>query len=154
MPDVAMGIGLIEHSPLAIEHGVMDGVAVNGMRCGSAQELVLKGSLAEVEDHKDTAEMRLPGVVFIPVALLETLDVSIGQIINALDLTGAQGGQADRVLFFGLADDLIEIGQVVALSVGLPVVLEAHQFCLVPARPGDEFEWPRTNGMVGGFVKV
>src|SRR5262250_1543747 len=125
MPDIAMGIGLIEHGALAIEHRVMDGVAVDGVRRGSTQALVLKWPLAEVEDHKDAAEMRLPGVIFLPEALLEALDVSIGHIINQMNLAGTQGGQADRVVLLGFADDLIEIGQVVALSVGLPVVLEA-----------------------------
>ena len=98
--------------------------------------------------------MRLPGVVFLPVTLFEALRIGVGHSIDQVHLAGAQGGQAHRVFLLGFANDLIEIGQVVALSVGLPVVLEAHKFRLVPARPGDDFEWPRTNGMVGGFVKV
>src|SRR2546427_4473276 len=105
-----MGIGLIEHGALAVEHRVMDGVAVDGVRRGSAQALVLKWPLAEVEDHKDAAEMRLPGVVFISKALLEALHVSVGHVIDEMHLAGAQGGQADRVLYFGLADDFSEVG--------------------------------------------
>ena len=52
-----MGIGLIEHGTLAIEHRVVDGVAVNGVRRGSTQALILKGPLAEVADQKEAAGM-------------------------------------------------------------------------------------------------
>src|SRR5215510_8221448 len=118
MPDVAMWIGLIEHSTLAVEHRVMDGVAVEGVRRGSTQALVLKWPLAEVEDHKDAAEMRLPGIIFLPKALLEALHVRVGHVIDQMHLASAQGSQADRVLLFRFTNDLIEVGQVVALRVG------------------------------------
>src|SRR5262245_65676941 len=112
MPDVAMWIGLIEHGTLAVEHRVMDGVAVEGVRRGSTQALVLKWPLAEVEDHKDAAEMRLPGIIFIPKALLEAVHVRVGHVIDQMHLASAQGGQADRVLLLGLADALVEIVEV------------------------------------------
>jgi hypothetical protein len=43
-----------------------------------------------------------------------------------MHLAGAQSGQTDRVLALGLADNLVKIGQVVAVGVGLPVVLETY----------------------------
>src|SRR5215831_17833891 len=100
-----MGIGLIEHGALAVEHRVVDGIAVEGVRRGSTQALVLKWPLAEVEDHKDAAEMRLPGIIFLPKALLEALHVRVGHVIDQMYLAGAQGSQADRVLLLGFADD-------------------------------------------------
>src|SRR5262249_34345862 len=48
VPGVARRIGLIEHGALAVEHRVVDSIAVDGVRRGSAQALVLEWSLAEV----------------------------------------------------------------------------------------------------------
>ena len=56
------------------------------------------------------------------MALLKALDVGEGEGIDEVDLAGAQGGQTHRVLPFGFADDLVEIGQVIALGICLPVV--------------------------------
>ena len=53
-----------------------------------------------------------------------------------------------RVLALEFADDLVQVGQAIALGIGLPVVLKAHQPGLVPARPGDELERARADGVV------
>ena len=42
---------------------------------------------------------------------LKALDVGEGEGIDEVDLAGAQGGQTHRVLPFGFADDLVEIGR-------------------------------------------
>jgi hypothetical protein len=81
------------------------------------------------------------------------LDVGIGDGINELYLAGAQRRQAHRVLTLGLANELVEVGQVVALGIGLPVVFEAYQPGLVEVRPGDELERPCANGMFGSGVE-
>src|SRR5262249_35580966 len=153
VPGIATRVGLIEHVALAVKHRVVDGLAVDGVRRGGAQALVLKRPLAKVEDHEDTAEMPRPGGVFIGVALLEALHVGVGDVINQMHLASAQGGQAHRVLLLGFADDLVEIGEVMAFGISLPVVFKAHQFRLVPACPGYKLEGPCANGMFRGGVK-
>src|SRR5262249_50774265 len=55
MPGIARRVRLVEHRTPTVEGRVMNGVAVDGMRCRSAQALVLEGALAEVEHHEDTA---------------------------------------------------------------------------------------------------
>src|SRR5262249_26325196 len=150
VPEITTRIGLVEHVALAVKHRGVDGLAVDGVRRRGAQALVLKWSPAEVEDHEETAEMPLPDVVFVAVALLETLHVGVGHAIDQMHLSGAQGRQAHRVLLLGFADDLVKVGQVVALGVGFPVVFEAYQPGLVPARPGHKLERPRANGMFRG----
>src|SRR5215475_15434627 len=40
-----------------------------------------------------------------------------------------------------------------ALGIGLPVVLKAHQPGFSPARPGDELEWTRADRMFGGRLE-
>src|SRR5262249_7155384 len=88
MPGVTAWIGLVEHVPLAVKHRGVDGLAVDGVRRRGAQALVLKWSPAEVEDHEETAEMPLPEVVFVAVALLETLHVGVGHVIDQMHLPG------------------------------------------------------------------
>src|SRR5438105_4751965 len=118
----------------------MDGVAIDGVRCGSAQALVLKWPLVEIEHHEDPSEVKVPGVVLVSVALLKTLDISVSHVIHEIDLSSAQGSQAHRVLFFGLANNLIKVGQLMAFGIGFPVILETHHPGLTPACPGDKFE--------------
>src|SRR5262245_6086620 len=131
----------------------MNGVAVDGVCRRRTQVPVPEGTLTEVEHHKDAAEMQVPGGELITVTLLEAFDIDVGDVIDQVDLPGTQGRQAYRVLSLGLADDLIEIWQGMACGVGLPVVLEAHQPGLLPARPGDKLEWARANRMVCRSVK-
>jgi hypothetical protein len=88
------------------------------------------------------------------VALLKALDIGEGQGIDEIDLTSAQGRQAHRVLALGFADDLVEIGQMIALGIRLPVVLEAHHTGLIEALPRDELERPGADGMLRGPGKV
>jgi hypothetical protein len=44
-----MWIGLVEHVALAVKHRVVDRLAINGVRRGNAQALVLKEPTAEVK---------------------------------------------------------------------------------------------------------
>src|SRR5215510_10242261 len=97
--------------------------------------------------------MQVPGIELGAVTLLEALYIDRSDVIYQIDLPGTQGCQAHRVLFFGLADDLVEVGQVVAFGVGLPIVLETHQPGLTPACPGDKLKWPRANGPFRGSVE-
>src|SRR5215510_10993307 len=97
--------------------------------------------------------MQVPGIEFGAVTLLEALYINRGDVIYQIDLPGTQGCQAHRVLLFGLADDFVEVGQAVAVGVGLPVVLETHQSGLTPAGPGDKLKWPRANGPFRGGVE-
>ena len=90
---------------------------------------------------------------FVAVLLLKRSTSAWAMVIDELDLAGAQRRQAHRVLALGFADDLVQVGQAMALGIGLPVVLKAHQPGLVPARPGDELEGTRANGMFGGRVE-
>src|SRR5215471_17833287 len=131
----------------------MNRLAVDGVRCRSAQALVLKRTLTEVENHKDAAKMQVPGSELLAVTLLKAFDIDVGDVIYQVDLPGAESRQADRVLFLGFADDRVEIRQVMAGTIGLPVVLKTHHPGLLPARPGHQLEWPRANGMFRGRVK-
>src|SRR5215211_7346434 len=132
----------------------MDGLAVDGMRGSGAYDLVLEWALAKIKDHEDPPEMESPGVVLVTVALLETLHVRVGHIIDEMHLAGAQGGQTDRVLALGLADNLVKIGQVVPFSIGFPVVLETYQSGFSPARPGDKLEWACADGVFSRLVEI
>src|SRR5207245_8561685 len=109
------------------ERRVMNRVSVDSVRRRSAQALVLEGALTEVEHHKDAAQMQIPGGELILVTLLEAFDIDVGDVIYQVDLPGTQGRQAHRVLFLGLADDRVEIRQVMAGAVGLPLVIEAYK---------------------------
>ena len=46
VPGVALGEGLVGHRPLTVIHRVMQGLAVDGMRRGDAQALVLETARA------------------------------------------------------------------------------------------------------------
>src|SRR5215510_12003879 len=105
VPGIATRIRLVEHVPMAIEHRVVDGIAVDGLRRRRAQALVLKRSLTEVEDYKDSSKMQIPGVEFAPVALPEAIDISVGHVVHQVDLPSAQRRQAHRVLALGFAND-------------------------------------------------
>src|SRR4029453_16848302 len=153
-PRVARRVGLVEHVALTVIHRLVDRLAINGVRCGGAQELVLKRPTTPVEGYKDAAQMPAPDVVFVAGGLLEALEVSVGHGIDKLHLASAQGGQTYGVFALGLADDLVEVGQAVALGIGLPVVLETHQPGLIKARPRDELERPCADGVLGGLIKV
>src|SRR5262249_23628799 len=124
VPKVATWVGLVKHVALAVKYRMVDSIAVDGMGCGGAQLLILKWPATEVEGHKDAAEMRLPEVVFVAIHLLEAFYISIAYGIDQMHLAGAQGSQADRVLLLGFANDLIEVGQIVALGISLPVVFK------------------------------
>src|SRR5262249_46857277 len=90
VPGIATRVGLVEHIALTVKHRVVDRLAVDGVRCGSAQTLVLKRSAAEVEDDSNTAEMCRPDIILVAVALLEARHVSEGEGINEIDLAGTQ----------------------------------------------------------------
>ncbi len=87
------------------------------------------------------------------MALHEALDIGGGHGIDELDLIGEQRRQAHRVLALGFADNFVQVGKVIPLGIGLPVVLEAHQPGLVVARPGHELERARGDGVFGRRVK-
>ena len=123
------------------------------MRRRGAQALVLEYPAPPVEDDIVAAGMPSPGVVFRAVLLHEALDIGLGHVIDELNLAGAQRRQADRVLPLGFHDDLVQVGQAMALGIGLPVVLKAHQPGLAIARPGDELEGTRANRMFGGRLE-
>ena len=127
VPGVALRVGLVGHGAMPVKHRVMDGLAVDGMRRRGAQALVLKRPAPPVEDHKMAAGMPSPDVVFVAVSLCEALDIGLGHVIDEMDLAGAQRRQAHRVLALGFADDLVQVGQVMPLGIGLPVVFKAHQ---------------------------
>src|SRR5215813_2699956 len=107
MPGIATRVGLVEHLAPTVECRVMNSVAVDGVCRRRAQALVLEGALTEVEHHKDTAQMQVPGIELGAVTLLEAFDIDGGDVIYQIDLPSTQGCQADGVLFFGLADDLV-----------------------------------------------
>jgi len=80
----------------------VDGITVNSVRRSSAQALVLKWSPAEVEHHKAAAGMPPPDVVFVAGALLEALDVGVGDGIDEMGLAGTQGSRRTEFSRFGL----------------------------------------------------
>src|SRR5262245_33522458 len=57
VPWVAGRIDLIEHVTLLVEHRIVDGLAVNGVCRGSADDLVPERPLAKVKDHEDAPEV-------------------------------------------------------------------------------------------------
>ena len=89
VPGIAARVDLVEHVTLSVEHRIMDSIAVDGVRGSGAYDLVLEWALAKIKDHEDPPEMESPGVVLITVALLETLYVRVGHIIDQMHLAGA-----------------------------------------------------------------
>ena len=82
----------------------------------------------------------------------EVRGVGVGDIVDQVDLVGPQRGQPNAILLLGLADHAVEIGQRVALGVGLPEILEAHQLAGVEALPRLELEWPAAHRVRVGLV--
>src|SRR5687768_112474 len=114
---------IIERSPVGCKNYRMLPTVDSRCRRG-AQLLVLKGTVAPIEDDIMAAAMSLPEVIVGTLSRFKGIDIGLRHGIDEVDLAGAQCGQAYRVLTLRFAYDFIQVGQVIPLSIGLPVVLK------------------------------
>ena len=123
------------------------------MACAAAmrRRLSWKRPAPEVEDHKVAAASPAPEL-YVALGLFEALDIGLAMVLMSWTWP-VRSAVRHRVLRFGFADDLLQVGQAMALGIGLPVVLKAHHLGLVIARPGDELERARADGVVGRRVE-
>ena len=159
VPRARLAVEALGDLALLVEHRLVDALVVDGVRRRQAQHVgvgIVLGRerpVLEVEGDEGRADLgHREGVVGLAVVLDEGGRIGIGDVVDQVELAGAQRRQPHAVLLLGPADQAVEIGQRVALGIGLPEVLEAHQLADVEALPRLELERPAAHRLGVGLV--